>query len=492
MAGGVGTHEWMLPTPERVDLAGRCVMPAFTDSHVHFPTWALARHDVHLESADSVASALALVGGHPRRGGTWLRGTGWRDASWPDTPTAAALDAVTGSTPAALWSKDYHSLWLNTAGLGVAGGDLDVPGGVVERDGDGRAHRNPARGVGLAVPGALRQRHRGRMGRRRRATGSASRTRAGSQRFTTRTAGSARRRSSAGSTSAKGCRCASGSHSPPTASPEFAALPLRSRIGDDFLRLGYLKTFMDGTLGSQTASMLDGSGVEITSREELEEIVRDGGAGRLAGRGARDRRPREPQRPRRLRGDPRDLAATRPPPPDRARPVPRPRRHSSVRRARRRLLDPALARAVRPGPGRALLGRPARRAVTRSGASGTPAPSSSTAPTHPSRSSTRWPGSAPASCARSTTARLASRGGAHGRAGDRRIDRHAGLARGRRAPSGAAPPRVPRRPRRALARSVHLSRRRARVGRDRVDDGRRAVGVPTAPLGLAGAGGTAP
>jgi len=48
---------------------------------------------------------------------------------------------------------------------------------------------------------------------------------------------------------------------------------LRSRIGDDFLRLGYVKTFMDGTLGSQTALMLDGSGVEITSREELEAII---------------------------------------------------------------------------------------------------------------------------------------------------------------------------------------------------------------------------
>jgi len=45
-------------------------------------------------------------------------------------------------------------------------------------------------------------------------------------------------------------------------------------MGDDFLRLGYLKTFMDGTLGSQTALMLDGSGVGITSREELEDVIR--------------------------------------------------------------------------------------------------------------------------------------------------------------------------------------------------------------------------
>ncbi len=51
-------------------------------------------------------------------------------------------------------------------------------------------------------------------------------------------------------------------------------LDLRSRIGDDYLRLGYLKTFMDGTLGSQTAWLLDGSGVCITSGEELAEVIR--------------------------------------------------------------------------------------------------------------------------------------------------------------------------------------------------------------------------
>ena len=150
VAGGVGTHEWALPTPERVDLAGRCVLPAFTDSHVHFPTWSLARHDVRLEEADSVAAALALVAGHPRRG-TWIRGTGWRDAAWPEPPTAAALDAVTGDTPAALWSKDYHSLWLNTAGLARAGGNLDEPG---RRRRTRRRRRSPRGSCARSRPGA--------------------------------------------------------------------------------------------------------------------------------------------------------------------------------------------------------------------------------------------------------------------------------------------------------------------------------------------------
>ena len=55
---------------------------------------------------------------------------------------------------------------------------------------------------------------------------------------------------------------------------ELTELRLRAGIGDDYLRLGYLKAFMDGTLGSQTAWMLDGSGVCITSGEELAEIIR--------------------------------------------------------------------------------------------------------------------------------------------------------------------------------------------------------------------------
>jgi predicted amidohydrolase YtcJ len=57
-----------------------------------------------------------------------------------------------------------------------------------------------------------------------------------------------------------------------------AAVGLRSGLGSGLLRVGYLKVFMDGTLGSQTAWMLDGSGVRITSGEELAGIVRRGAA----------------------------------------------------------------------------------------------------------------------------------------------------------------------------------------------------------------------
>jgi predicted amidohydrolase YtcJ len=138
IAGGVGTHEMALATPERVDLGGRCVVPGFSDAHVHFPSWSLVQREVRLEEARTLDDALARVavgvGGVPP--GRWLRGFGWRSDEWhpPVEPTKEALDAVTGDIPVALMAKDYHSLWLNSAALAKADGDLQVQGGVVERD----------------------------------------------------------------------------------------------------------------------------------------------------------------------------------------------------------------------------------------------------------------------------------------------------------------------------------------------------------------------
>ena len=276
VVGGVGAHENALPTPERVDLGGRCALPAFTDAHVHFPTWSLARRDVRLEDAASLAEALARVAAHARRG-TWLRGTGWRDALWAEHPSREALDEVTGETPAALWSKDYHSLWLNSAGLARANGDLEVPGGVVERDGAGEP------------TGILREESAWRFRDRYVAVSEdewVAATREGIKVANARGVGAIHDKDGwlgANAIFARihendGLTLRVWQSLPHDRVGELAELRIRSGLGDDYLRLGYLKAFMDGTLGSQTAWMLDGSGVVITSGEELVEIVRSAAA----------------------------------------------------------------------------------------------------------------------------------------------------------------------------------------------------------------------
>jgi predicted amidohydrolase YtcJ len=272
VAGGVGTHESALPTPDVVDLGGRCVVPGFTDSHVHFPTWSLAQHDVRLENVAGLAEALERVRMHPRRG-EWIRGTGWRSVEWEAQPTKEALDTVTGDVPAALFSKDYHSLWLNSAALARPNGDLQVEGGVVERDVTGEptgilreesAWQFRAR---FASPPEDDFVNATREGMRIAASRGVVAIHdkdgwLGAPRIFQRLA------------EREGLTLRVWQSVPYERLPELEALTVRSGIGDEFLRIGYLKAFMDGTLGSQTAWMLDSSGVQITSGEELADVIR--------------------------------------------------------------------------------------------------------------------------------------------------------------------------------------------------------------------------
>ncbi|HZP72210.1 MAG TPA: amidohydrolase [Gaiellaceae bacterium] len=277
IAGGVGVHETALASPEVVDLGGRVVLPGFTDSHVHFPTWALAQHEVSLDGCASLDEALALLRGAQPGPSGWLRGYGWRSGDWQPArePTRQDLDAITGDVPAGLIAKDYHSLWLNSAALALANGDLEVAGGVVERDADG------------SPSGVLREEAAWRFKERHMLVSDDAyldAMRAGVQLANTRGVTSVhdkdgwlgalrlwRRLEERGQLSLRVWQSI-----PADLLDSARAVGLRSGLGSPLLRLGYLKVFMDGTLGSQTAWMLDGSGVQITSGAELAEIVRRG------------------------------------------------------------------------------------------------------------------------------------------------------------------------------------------------------------------------
>ncbi len=272
VAGGVGTHETALPTPDVVDLQGLCVVPGFSDSHVHFPSWSLCQRDLSLEGSASLAEALARVRARAARGG-WIRGQGWRSADWEAQPTKEALDEVTGQTPAALWAKDLHSLWLNSAALALADGDLETPGGVVERDESGEPT-----GV-LREEAAWRFRERFPSVRDEEWV---EVTRLGIAVANSRGVTAVHDKDGWIGAPAifqriherDGLSLRVWQSLPWPKVSELESLGVRSGLGDGHLRLGYLKVFMDGTLGSQTAWMLDGSGVRITSGEELADIVR--------------------------------------------------------------------------------------------------------------------------------------------------------------------------------------------------------------------------
>lgn len=272
IAGGVGVHELALPTPDVVDLRGRVVVPGLVDAHVHFPSWALRQEEISLDGCASLEEALARVAAAPRGGGI-IRGGGWRSEEWAGgEPTSARLDVVTGEAPAALLSKDHHSLWLNSAALALAAGDLEVEGGVVERDASGQPL-----GV-LREQAAWRFRERYlRVGVDETVAAMRSGLRIAAARGVTAV------HDKDGGLGALGMwqrlEATSGlslrvwQSLPAERAGELAELGIRSGLGGPFLRLGYLKVFMDGALGSRTAWMLDGSGVRICGADELAETV---------------------------------------------------------------------------------------------------------------------------------------------------------------------------------------------------------------------------
>ena len=279
VAGGVGTHETALPGPERVDLGGRCVVPGFSDAHVHFPTWAVARSEVRLEGTRSVDEVVVRVreAVESARGGGWLRGRGWRSGEWAEQPTKEALDEVSGETPVALLAQDSHSLWLNSAALGRANGDLEADGGVVERDERGEPTgvlREEAcwqfrdRWIDIADEEYIAAMREGlRLAASRGVTAVHDKDGwIGAQRFW-------QELEADGALTLRVWQSVPHDHV-----DRLAELGLRSGLGNEMFRLGYVKAFLDGTLGSQTARMLDGSGVQITSRDELAEIIRRGAA----------------------------------------------------------------------------------------------------------------------------------------------------------------------------------------------------------------------
>jgi predicted amidohydrolase YtcJ len=265
IAGGVDVREGESDRVghERVDLDGRCVLPGFCDSHVHFLGWALARRALDLTGCGSLAETLSRVAA-AGAGEGWLHGRGWRDAAWPDgPPSAEVLDGVTGERPAALWAHDGHTLWVNSAASRAVG--VGVPGGILhEREAwafplpapppseASRAVRAAmadanARGV-VAVHDLQEAGGRGiwqRLDADRRLT----------------------------------LRVAMGM--PVAELGSARTLELRTGFGSDLLRLGPVKAFMDGTLGSRTAWMLDGSGDVLTTAAELQEIAREAAAGGL-------------------------------------------------------------------------------------------------------------------------------------------------------------------------------------------------------------------
>ncbi len=278
----------LVPAERALDLGGRLVLPGFTDSHIHFVEYALRRRRIDLSGVATLDAALARVrdAAEQTPAGQWILGGGWDRNLWPDPrfPDRAALDAISRRHPIALDSKDVHTLWVNSLALERAGIDAatpDPPGGtILRRPEDGAAtgilSELPAKALVwrvVAPPAmdalllALRE--------------------------ATETLWQA------GVTGIHDCEDALAlaafqelrrrgelglrvlMHLDARNLDAAIQTGIRSGLGDAWVRVGSVKLFMDGALGSRTARLLapyDGEpanlGTEVTTPAQLTEILR--------------------------------------------------------------------------------------------------------------------------------------------------------------------------------------------------------------------------
>lgn len=128
-----------------IDLNGRLVTPGFNDAHVHFLRGAVALLNVVLTDTKSVAEAKAIVAARVRNAkpGEWIIGRGWDHTIWKQNfPTKRDLDEVAPDNPVYLVRVDGHVAWVNSKALEAAkiNKETKVPtGGEIERDASGEA-----------------------------------------------------------------------------------------------------------------------------------------------------------------------------------------------------------------------------------------------------------------------------------------------------------------------------------------------------------------
>jgi predicted amidohydrolase YtcJ len=283
----------LAPGGEVVDLRRHLVIPGLTDAHVHLSWYADFLHAVDLFDTPSPGEAVRRVADRAAEtpSGNWVRGRGWAQDDWPDRafPTAAQLDTLVSDHPVYLTARSGHAAWVNSRALreaNITANTPDPPGGQIQRDESGQP-------TGLLLEDALHL---------------------VSEVISTPTPEEladmmgkaiiqAHRFGLTGVHDFDGATCfralqilhARGDltlrvvkNIPVDLLDHAVELGLRWGFGDDFLRIGGVKTFGDGALGLRTAAMLapyEGEpanlGIVVTDREEMVENVRAASAAGL-------------------------------------------------------------------------------------------------------------------------------------------------------------------------------------------------------------------
>ena len=276
-----------------LDLRGSVITPGLTDSHLHLLEWARARREVDLSRASTPEGAAEAVAREAHEAGEgWIRGRGWSRHRLGGFPHRSDLDAHLPDRPVALQSHDMHALWLNSEALRQLGLDENTPDpadGRLIRDADGRLtgvlleNAVQLATEGIPEPGdeqLLEDVREAQAALHRRGfTGVHSIEMHGSRFRSLRLLRRLRERDE--------LRLRVLQHLPHGLLEAAVELGLRSGYGDELLRVGALKFFLDGTLGSGTAWLSEpgaraGAGEPLLSPSEFRARVESAAAAGLS------------------------------------------------------------------------------------------------------------------------------------------------------------------------------------------------------------------
>lgn len=129
----------------RLDGEGRVMIPGMIDAHVHVMDIGFAALTLDLSGTTSLDDALATIKAFAEAnpGRPWILGRGWNQEKWGlgRFPTAAELDTAVADRPVWLERADNHANWGNTLAIetaGVTAKTADPAGGKIIRDAGGK------------------------------------------------------------------------------------------------------------------------------------------------------------------------------------------------------------------------------------------------------------------------------------------------------------------------------------------------------------------
>ena len=145
----VGPNEEILklkgPDTVVIELGGKFVMPGFNDAHTHLAAGGFEKLTVNLVGAKSLDEFRERIRAKVEKAepNAWIVGGGWDETLWPvkATPTRWDIDEVTTTHPVFLERVDGHIAVANTRALQLASVTLaskEPAGGKIDRDANGQ------------------------------------------------------------------------------------------------------------------------------------------------------------------------------------------------------------------------------------------------------------------------------------------------------------------------------------------------------------------